>query len=402
MTGRLTRRQSLALAMGALVAGCGGGDDGGSGGFVPSPVPPPPPPPPAPPPPPPPAGSLNGVAKTRNMRFGSAVGAGPPGTQASSYSDANYRAILVRDCGLIVPENELKWQAIRPSPTTFDFTGADTLMAFAETNGLEMRGHNLMWQNQKWLPAWTQTYNFGANPASEAARLITEHVTTVCQRYAGRIRSWDAVNEAVDPATGSLRQTAFSQAMGSVEAVLDLVFTTARQVLPSAQLVYNDYMGWESGNTAHRAGVLKLLAGFRARNVPVDALGVQSHLRIGSAAAPREEAAWRQFLDQVVAMGYSLIITELDVDDGGLPADIPTRDAGVAAYARAYLDLMFSYPQLRDVLAWGMVDPYSWLQSFSPRADGAAKRPDPYDAAYQPKSLYQAIADAFQATGVRA
>jgi endo-1,4-beta-xylanase len=335
------------------------------------------------------------------MRFGSAVGAGPPGSQASSFSDANYRAILVRDCGLIVPENELKWQAIRPSPTTFNFSGADTLMTFAETNGIEMRGHNLMWQNQMWLPAWTQTYNFGANPATEAARLITEHVTNVCQRYAGRIRSWDAVNEAVDPGTGALQQTVFSQAMGSVEAVLDLVFTTARQVLPTAQLVYNDYMSWESGNSAHRAGVLKLLAGFRARNVPVDALGVQSHLRINSPAASREEASWRQFLDQVVAMGYALIITEFDIDDVGLPADIPTRDAGVAAYGRAYLDLMFSYPQLRDVLAWGMVDPYSWLQTFSPRNDGAAKRPNPYDSSYQPKALYQSISDAFQAATVR-
>jgi endo-1,4-beta-xylanase len=336
------------------------------------------------------------VAKTRNMRFGSAVGIG-----SGAYGDANYQAILVRDCGLIVPENELKWQSIRPSPTTYDFTGADTLLAFAEANGIEMRGHNLMWQNQQWLPAWTQTYDYGPNPAAEAARLITDHVTTVCQRYAGHIKSWDAVNEAVDPSTGGLQQTIFSQKMGSVEAVLDLVFKTARQVLPTAQLVYNDYMSWESGNTAHRTGVLNLLAGFRARNIPVDALGVQSHIRINSPSAPREETEWRQFLDQVVAMGYQLIVTEFDVDDAGLPADIPTRDAGVAAYGRAYLDLMFSYPQLRDVLAWGMVDKYSWLQSFSPRADGVPKRPNPYDSNYQPKALYQSISDAFQATTAR-
>ena len=345
--------------------------------------------------------SLNAVAKTRNMRFGSAVGAGAPGTQASSYSDANYRAILVRDCGLIVPENELKWQSIRPSPTTYDFTGADTLLAFAEANGLEMRGHNLMWQNQQWLPAWTQTYDYGPSPATEAARLITDHVTTVCQRYAGHIKSWDAVNEAVDPSTGALQQTIFSQKLGSVEAVLDLVFKTARQVLPTAQLVYNDYMSWESGNDAHRAGVLSLLAGFKARNIPVDALGVQSHIKVLTPSAPREEAAWRQFLDQVVAMGYGLIITEFDVDDSGLPADIPTRDAGVAAYGRAYLDLMFSYPQLRDMLCWGMVDSYSWLQSFNPRPDGLQKRPDPYDLRDQPKALYNSISDAFQATSIR-
>ena len=401
MAAKLTRRQSLALGLGALVSGCGGGG-GSSGGSITATTPPPPPSPPPPPPPP----VLNAVAATKNMRFGSVIGAGPAGTQASSYSDPAYRDIVVRDCGLIVPENELKWQNIRPSPTTYDFGGADLLLDFATTNGLAMRGHNLMWQNDQFLPAWTRSYDYGPNPATEAARLITDHATTVCQRYAGRIKSWDAVNEAVDPSTGTLRQTIFSQKMGSVEAVLDLVFRTARQVLPDAQLVYNDYMGWESGNDAHRAGVLNLLAGFRARGVPVDALGVQSHLGVFSidpatGTGRHEDGPWRSFLDQVVAMGYDLLITELDVNDAALPSDINLRDQGVASYARAYLDLMFSYPQLRDVLAWGMVDSYSWLQSFAPRADGRPVRPNPYDSSCQRKPFHQSIADAFAATSAR-
>jgi endo-1,4-beta-xylanase len=62
---------------------------------------------------------------------------------------------------------------------------------------------------------------------------------------------------------------------------------------------------------------------------------------------------------------------------------------------------MFSYPQLRDVLAWGMVDPYSWLQSFAPRGDGQPLRPNPYDGAFQRKALYQGIVDAFSATIAR-
>jgi endo-1,4-beta-xylanase len=393
----LTRRQSLALGLGALVAGCGGGGGAGATATTPTPTPAPTPSPTPP--------ALNIVAATKNMRFGSAVGAAPAGTQASSYSDPNYRDILIRDCGLIVPENELKWQSLRPGPTVYDFSRADLLMDFATANGLAMRGHNLMWHNNQWLPAWTQSYDYGPSPASEAARLITEHVTTVCRRYVGRISSWDAVNEAVDPATGAPRQTIFSQKMGSAEAVLDLVFTTARQVLPTAQLVYNDYMSWESGNTAHRAGVLNLLAGFRARNVPVDALGVQSHIGVYSVDSTgmgrREEGPWRAFLDQVVAMGYDLLITEFDVNDSALPSDTMLRDQGVASYARAYLDLMFSYPRLRDVLAWGMVDPYSWLQSFARRGDGLPLRPNPYDGNFQRKALHQSIADAFAATNVR-
>ena len=100
-------------------------------------------------------------------------------------------------------------------------------------------------------------------------------------------------------------------------------------------------------------------------------------------------------------MGYDLLITEFDVNDAALPSDVALRDQGVAAYGRAYLDLMFSYPRLRDVLAWGMVDSFSWLQSFAPRNDGLPLRPNPYDASDQPKPLHQSIADAFAATAAR-
>jgi endo-1,4-beta-xylanase len=59
---------------------------------------------------------------------------------------------------------------------------------------------------------------------------------------------------------------------------------------------------------------------------------------------------------------------------------------------------MFSYPQLKDVLLWGMCDSYSWLQNFVPlRGDGELKRPCPYDGTFKAKPLYAAIAGALKA-----
>ena len=99
-------------------------------------------------------------------------------------------------------------------------------------------------------------------------------------------------------------------------------------------------------------------------------------------------------------MGYRLVITELDVRDDGLPPDIAVRDSAVADYTRAYLDLMFAYPQLTDVLVWGMCDKYSWLQRM-PRADGQPRRPCPYDAEFRVKLMHGAIQAAFAATAGR-
>jgi endo-1,4-beta-xylanase len=184
--------------------------------------------------------------------------------------------------------------------------------------------------------------------------------------------------------------------------VIDLAFHTARAQLPDAQLVYNDYMSWEPQHRMHCADVLRLLEGFRKRGTPVDALGVQSHIEMfsldpASGAGPYLENEWRRFLDEVVGMGYKLLITEFDVKDTALPSDIALRDAKVADYARRYFDVMLDYPELGDILAWGMVDKFNWLQGFAPRADGLEVRGCPYDSTYRPKPLRTAIAGALAA-----
>jgi endo-1,4-beta-xylanase len=349
-------------------------------------------------------GNLHQLAKAKAMRFGSAVGAGHSGS--GSFRNPNYAALLKRDCGILVAENEMKWQALRPSATDFNFAPFDEMLAFAEKNNMAMRGHTLMWHRPQWQPAWLEAYDFGTSPATEAARLLTAHIKTVTERYRGRILSYDVVNETVLE-DSTLAQTAISRAIGGTETLVDLAFRTARVQLPDAQLVYNDYMSWEPGNEKHRLGVLKLLEGFKTRGVPVDALGVQSHIRIDTydpltGTGPKQEREWRRFLDEVVAMGYDLLITEFDVNDQALPGDIVSRDRSVADYAKAYFEIMLSYPQLKDILAWGMCDAYSWLQEFKPlRTDGLAKRSCPYDAQFQQKPLHNTIATALSQTALR-
>jgi endo-1,4-beta-xylanase len=340
--------------------------------------------------------SLNSLARMKGMRFGSAVGDGAAG----SFNDPNYAALLIAECGLLVPENELKWRAIRPDSRRFDFSRFDQILEHARAHGMVVRGHNLLWPRPQWMPPWAESYDFGARPATEAERLLRTHITTVCARYLGRIKSYDVVNEAVLADTGELAQTALSRAIGGTQLLLDLAFHTARAAAPDAQLVYNDYMSWESVDDLHRDGVRKLLQGFRDRGVPADALGVQSHITVQD--HPQEQS-WRRFMDDVQAMGYDVLITEFDVNDQRQDADILKRDRAVAVYSRDYLDLMFDYPRLKDVLVWGMCDSTSWLQHHKPlRADGLPKRPCPYDVNFRAKPLRSAIAASFMAASARA
>lgn len=392
----IDRRMALAGLAALPLAGCGG--SGGSpsvfstpvssatGGALPSP-------------------GLDALAMRKGRRFGSAIASTPGTTEAGSIQNPQYTAIIKAECGIVVPENEMKWQAVRPGPETFDFARMDEIAAWAQANGIALRGHTLLWHRPQWFPQWLNNYDFGANPAREAERLLTTHIRTVTDRYRSQITSYDVVNEAIDHDRNAPIETSLSRAMGSPEAVLDLAFHTARAQLPKGQLVYNDYMSWEPQHAKHNADVLRLLEGFRKRGTPVDALGIQSHIEMftidpATGVGPYAEREWRAFLDEVTGMGYRLLVTEFDVKDKALPGDIATRDAKIADFSRRYFDLMLDYDaHLDDILAWGMVDRFNWLQQFAPskRADGLEVRGTLYDSAYRPKMLRDAIAAAFAA-----
>jgi endo-1,4-beta-xylanase len=143
----------------------------------------------------------------------------------------------------------------------------------------------------------------------------------------------------------------------------------------------------------------------KKNNVPVDVLGIQSHIGSdGSGTGLLDDAdqrAWRKFLDDVAQMGIDLAITEFDVDDRSISGTIAERDQAVADNGKAYLDLMLSYPQLRYVMAWGIVDKFSWLQNRAPRPDGLPKRCTPYDDDFRPKRLREAVAQSLAAAPSR-
>jgi endo-1,4-beta-xylanase len=341
---------------------------------------------------------LKAIAADKGILFGSSVGAGQAGTLSGSFSDSGYLDILKKECAVLVPENELKSYVIAAQPNTYSFERGDRIAQFAKSNGMKMRGHTLLWNRVEYTPKWLLEH-VGSLSAPMAEKFLRDYIQRVCAHYGDQVYSWDVVNETVDPKTGQQRDTPFNKVLGF--AALRIAFEATREHAPKAQLVYNDYMSWEAGNEQHRTGVLQLLEQFKTKNVPVQALGVQSHIGNMGRVQDTQSKPWRAFLDEVVGMGYKLLITEFDVNDKDLPGDLATRDAQVAAVAKDYLDLMLSYKQLDQVLCWGMVDKFSWLQNFSKRTDQTPQRATPYDDNYRPKPLREAIATAFESAPKR-
>lgn len=333
--------------------------------------------------------ALKDLAAEKGIRFGSAMA-------AYQVDNPEYVEIMRRDCATMVAENAHKMYTIEPVRGQRNWAPADKLVNFAKANDITMRGHAVVWHHPRWMPDWVNNATFSG---AEAERVLGDYVTSVVKRYDPFLYSWDVVNESVADEDGAFRETSFSKAMGGTVNALDFAFRKAREASPNCSLAYNDYMSWESTSAKHREGVLRLMEALMAKGTPIDAFGMQSH---SNYEMPNEynrsrEREWVAFLDELKGMGFKrFYITEFDVNDTRMGPDIATRDAAIASYTKDYFDLMFSYPETKDVLIWGMVDGMNWLQNFLPRDDGLEKRPTLYDSQYRPKVVRDSVAAALR------
>ncbi len=328
--------------------------------------------------------SLKQRAAAKGLIYGAA------GIQSSLASNKEFAAIFAKQCGILVPDYDLKWDTVRPTPNSFDFTKSDWLLNFARTHGILFRGHNLVWYQA--LPKWFKEVVNRQN----AEQFLVEHIQTVVKHYAGKVHSWDVVNEVIDPdnkRSDGLGASPWLDFLGI--DYIELAFRAAAQADPKALLVYNeDGLQYDiPKHEARRTAVLKLLEHLKSRGTPIHALGMESHLHGHETHVNAKKL--RKFLADVASLGLKILITELDVTDQKLPKNRDIRDRIVASAYEDYLSVVLDEPAVIAVLTWGLSDRYTWLSKYAPRADNLPVRTLPLDSNLKPKLAWNAIARAF-------
>ncbi|HEY8381157.1 MAG TPA: endo-1,4-beta-xylanase [Microvirga sp.] len=324
-----------------------------------------------------PRAGLKDAAARRDLLFGTAV-------KGALLDSPGYRAALLRECSLLTAEYEMKWDAIAAA----GYGAADRLLAFAETEGLAVHGHTLWWHES--VPG-----DVPAEPPAFAAA-ARDHLATTVARYAGRVRSWDVVNEPLNLADGhprGLRRSPFLEHLG--EDYIGEAYRLAARCDPATILVLNE-MGLEYAGPAaddKRRAALALLSGELARGTPIHALGIQAHLDAAEHAWS-DHSGLRAFLREVTDLGLAVMITEMDVTDRASPRAISQRDAEVAAAYRRFVTLVLEECRVLSVATWGLMDSQSWLPGFRPRPDGAPMRPLLLDSAFRRKRAWAAMREA--------
>lgn len=314
-------------------------------------------------------------------------------TQYEEYSET-----ILEHFNSITTENEMKFESLQPSEGNFTFDTADRMVEFATSNGMQVRGHALVWHNQ--TPDWVFS-----GSSEQVLERMRNHIQTVMQHFQGKVQTWDVVNEALMD-DGSYRDeeggSAWYGALG--ESYIAEAFRAARQADPTAKLFYNDYANYYP---PRRQGIYDMLAGLIEDGVPIDGVGLQAHLHLEPGPDDLTPYQTVEELETAVLMysslGLDVQITEMDVslyvrgieyteDTRYTPENVtPELFEQQAERYRQFFEMFRKHGDLiSSVTFWGIVDSNTWL---SERTSGQQDFPLLFDAQQQPKPAFWALVD---------
>ncbi len=298
-----------------------------------------------------------------------------------SMADAKTAAIA-KEFNLAVAENAFKIDATEPSQGNFSLSQPREQLDFTEKNGMDMRGHTLVWHSQ--VPEWISSdgkknnHNWTKDQLSD---IMKNHIVGVAGGLKSRVREWDVVNECLDddqnivwsnPSGYNLRASVWKQVIG--EEYIEQAFRIAHEVDPDALLYINDY-GVEFMGDAKSEAYYNLIKSLVDKGTPIHGVGLQCHLTTGQVNARK----LKENIHRYQELGLKCIITELDITQ----ADPKAADAA-KRQAEDYCAIIMaalSEENCPSVVVWGLSDSDSWREN----------NPLLFDGNIQPKEAYFAV-----------
>lgn len=200
-----------------------------------------------------------------------------------------------------------------------------------------------------------------------------------------------------DGQPNGLRKSFWYDAIGP--DYIELAYRTARAADPYARLTYNDY-GVESDSaedTERRKAILALLRSMQQREIPLDVVGIQSHIRAASSQTIGH--GLREYIAAIQAMGLEVYLTELDVNEDDIAnANIAARDALVAYAYQDFRYVALANLAVKMMLTWGVSDRRTWLNdgpTHHRKQPERRQRSLPFDPQYRPTPAFFAIRKCF-------
>ncbi|KAF1896470.1 hypothetical protein Lal_00034168 [Lupinus albus] len=228
-------------------------------------------------------------------------------------------------------ENELKWASTEYSQGKEDYSVPDAMLKFAKDHNIRVRGHNIFWDDPKYIPNWVSALS-----PDQLKSAVEKRIQSVVSRYKNQLIAWDVVNE-------NLHFSFFESKLGQNFSAW--VFTEVNKIEPTQTLFLNEYNTIEESRDSEANPTKYLQKIQQIKNYPGGAslpieigIGLESHFP----NTPPNIPYMRSAIDTLASTGYPVWITEIDVAE-------QTNQAG---YFEQVLREAHSHPRVQGIVLW--------------------------------------------------
>lgn len=311
--------------------------------------------------------------------------------------EPNAAALVPQQFNAITPENIMKCEIIHPDWDRYDFDLSDKYVEYGKKHKMFIVGHILIWHSQ------LAPFVSKIKSSDSLLLFMTNHINTVAGRYAGKVDSWDVVNEALNE-DGTLRNSVFLQKLG--DDYIRKAFELAAKAAPNTELYYNDY---NIEQPKKRAGAIAMIKKLQTSGTRIDGVGIQGHWRING--LPLEDI--ENSIIEFSALGLKVSFTELDITVLPNPWDLKGADVNQnfegspymnpypqglpdsmqIKLAKCYEDLFKIFIKHQDkierITFWGVNDGQSWLNGWPIK--NRTNYPLLFDRNFKPKLAFEKV-----------
>jgi endo-1,4-beta-xylanase len=311
--------------------------------------------------------------------------------------EPNAAALVPQQFNAITPENIMKCEIIHPDWDRYDFDLSDKYVEYGKKHKMFIVGHTLIWHSQ------LAPFVSKIKSSDSLLMFMTNHINTVAGRYAGKVDSWDVVNEALNE-DGTLRNSVFLQKLG--DDYIRKAFELAAKAAPNTELYYNDY---NIEQPKKRAGAIAMIKKLQTSGTRIDGVGIQGHWRING--LPLEDI--ENSIIEFSALGLKVSFTELDITVLPNPWDLKGADVNQnfegspymnpypqglpdsmqIKLAKCYEDLFKIFIKHQDkierITFWGVNDGQSWLNGWPIK--NRTNYPLLFDRNFKPKLAFEKV-----------
>jgi GH35 family endo-1,4-beta-xylanase len=301
--------------------------------------------------------------KNHDFLFGTAVGgmnnSYPSDQWMAPTSDPNSDAYklqhaIVENFNAIVPGNAGKWQQNEYTRDSLYYPVLQNIFNFADANGLKMRMHNLLWDNQQ--PTWVNSLITSALGGNESAKSeLRDEISERIGYYVGSDTDWSSRYQEVDILNEAVHANKYMTIFGA-DGIADIYSEAAQAAADAgsqARMYANEYNVLQWGYDDYANWYREHVEDLENAGGQVDGIGVQYYVdnrtwEIGS--NQHSAARIMQTLQNLSVTGLDLSLTEFGVQDGA-------SEALASQFLDETLRLVFGNANSTAFMMWGFWQP---------------------------------------------